>query len=239
MPKPFLEMLTPQMELVELKNGDVLPGLDARGQYIYFPISAVMAVIYILSGGSSLQVAYVANDGMAGHEFLMGENHSANRLLVLKPGYAYRLRMDTARGLFELGGHFQLIILRFSHLLTRRISQSAACYRYHSVEQLFCRWLLTYVDKAGENQIRITHEVISHLLGVRRESITELLGKLQKAGLVASGRARLEVRDRAALEARCCECYSTVKRDIEAILPPVPPPLMPAVQYVAPRSAVD
>jgi PAS domain-containing protein len=65
--------------------------------------------------------------------------------------------------------------------------------------------------------LKVTHETIANMLGVRRESITQALGKLQSAGVVASGRGQIQVLDREGLTDAVCECYSLVVDETERL----------------------
>ncbi len=85
-----------------------------------------------------------------------------------------------------------------------------------------CRWLLLALDRLATSEVRMTQERIAHLLGVRREGVTEAAGKLQRAGLIRYSRGRIEVLDRPGLEKAVCECYQVVKLEFDRLLSDVP-----------------
>jgi CRP-like cAMP-binding protein len=93
----------------------------------------------------------------------------------------------------------------------RRMAQAVACNRLHTIEQRCCRWLLARSDSAGIAAIPLTHADLALALGVRRPGLTAVLGRLQRAGLVALHRGGIAIRDRARLEATACECYQIVR----------------------------
>ena len=66
----------------------------------------------------------------------------------------------------------------------------------------------------------MTHELIAHMLGVRREGVTEAALKLQAAGLIKYVRGHISVLDREGLERGSCECYAVVKNEYARLLPP-------------------
>jgi DNA-binding GntR family transcriptional regulator len=66
----------------------------------------------------------------------------------------------------------------------------------------------------------MTQELIANMLGVRRESVTEAAGKIQRAGLISYHRGRITVIDRLGLEERVCECYAVVKTECDRLLEP-------------------
>jgi hypothetical protein len=85
------------------------------------------------------------------------------------------------------------------------------------VDQQLCRWLLLSLDRLESNELIMTHELISDMLGVRREGVTEAAGKLQALGLISYRRGHITVLDRPGLEQQCCECYEVVKRETDPL----------------------
>jgi CRP-like cAMP-binding protein len=128
---------------------------------------------------------------------------------------------------FERGGDLQHLLLRYTQALLTQISQSAVCNRHHTVDQQLCRWLLLSLDRQSANELHMTQELISHMLGVRREGVTEAAGRLQDAGLIQYQRGRITVLDRPGLERRACECYAVVKREADRLFSWKPGPRAP------------
>jgi CRP-like cAMP-binding protein len=106
------------------------------------------------------------------------------------------------------------LLMAYTHGLLTHMAQSSVCLRHHRLEQQLCRWLLLHLDRRPDNVIAATHDGIAQLLGVRREGVTTGAQRLQRAGLIRCSRGRIELRDRAGLEARCCECYGVVREAV-------------------------
>jgi CRP-like cAMP-binding protein len=113
---------------------------------------------------------------------------------------------------------FRVLLLRYMQALITQMAQTAVCNRHHSIDQQLCRWLLLSLDRLPSNQLTMTQELIANMLGVRREGVTEAAGKLQKLGVIRNNRGQITVLDRTALEQRCCECYSVVKKETDRLL---------------------
>ncbi len=105
------------------------------------------------------------------------------------------------------------LMLKHMQLVISETSQTAMCNRYHSIDQQLCRWLLLSLDRLDQNEIIATQEAISLMLGVRRESITEAAGKLQKKGVIQCSRGHIKVLDREKLETSSCECYGIIRME--------------------------
>ena len=81
--------------------------------------------------------------------------------------------------------------------------------------------LLLTLDRQDSPTILLTQELMANLLGVRREGVTLAASRLMKSGLIEYARGRITVNDRAALQARTCECYGVVRHAYDRlILPP-------------------
>lgn len=111
------------------------------------------------------------------------------------------------------------LLLRYTQALLTQMPQTAVCNRHHSVDQQLCRWLLLSLDRLSSNELIMTQELIAIMLCVRREVVTEAAGKLHQAGLIDYRRGRITVVNRAGLEARVCECYAVVKKELDRLLP--------------------
>ena len=59
---------------------------------------------------------------------------------------------------------------------------------------------------------------LANMLGVRRESVSIVAGRMQEDGLIDYKRGHITVVDRPGLEERVCECYAVVKRETDRLL---------------------
>ena len=141
---------------------------------------------------------------------------------MLVAGGAVRLPAGELRQAFDRAGPLRALLLRHALSLVAQITLFAACNRHHPIEQQFCRWLLCALDRLPSDDLVMTHELVSHTLGVRRESITEVAVHLQHAGVIRYRRGHISVLDRGGLEHRACECYGVVKREQGWLLAPTP-----------------
>lgn len=219
LPTDEFERLKPHLERVYLQMGDVLYDTGGELRYCYFPTTCITSLLYYMENGASAEIAVVGKDGMVGVALFMGGQTMQNRAVVQTAGFAYRLRHDFLMQEFHRYGEFHNVLLRYTQALITQMAQTAVCYRHHSVDQQLCRWLLLRLDRLSDNVICMTQELIANTLGVRREGVTEVAGKLQKAGLIGYTRGRIEVLDRSRLERRACECYDVVKTEFDRLLP--------------------
>lgn len=221
LPKEERERLLPHLELVPMPLGDVLYESGVELRHVYFPTTAIVSLLYVMLDGASAEIAVVGNEGVIGVALFMGGETMPNRAVVQSAGHAYRLKGHLLKQEFNRSGDLQHLLLRYTQALLTQMAQTAVCNRHHSLDQQLCRWLLLSLDRLSSNELIMTQELIANMLGVRRESVTEAAGNLQRAGLIKYQRGRITVLDRAGLEARACECYAVVKREFDRLLPEV------------------
>lgn len=211
--------LYPHLELVPVPLGAVLCGASCRLQHVYFPTTAIVSLLSVMQDGASAEVAVVGNEGVVGVALFMGGETMPNLVSVQSAGHVYRLNGQILKQAFHHAKPMQHLLLRYAQALLTQMGQTAVCNRHHSVEQRLCRWLVLSLDRLPSNELRTTQELISTMLGVRRESVTEAIGKLQRAGLLRYQRGHITIINRSGLEDKVCECYQVVKKEYDRLLP--------------------
>lgn len=218
LPEVELQRWLPHLELVEMQLGEVLYESGATLGHAYFPITAIVSLLYVMQNGASAEIAVVGNEGILGVSLFMGGGSTPSRAVVQSAGRGFRLRAQLMKAEFDRAGAVLHLLLRYTQALITQMSQTAVCNRHHSLDQQLCRWLLLSLDRLQGNELIMTQELIANMLGVRREGVTESAVKLQQAGLIRYGRGHITVLDREGLEKRSCECYAVVKKEYDRLL---------------------
>lgn len=217
-PKDF-EALQTLLELVPLALGQMLYDPGTQMRHAYFPTTSIVSLHYVTESGATAETAGVGNEGVVGVSLFMGGDTTSSSAVVQTAGHAYRLDRHQLKTEFERAGPLQRLLLRYTQALMTQMAQTAACNRHHSVEQQLCRWLLLTLDRMpAARELVMTQELVASMLGVRRESVTDAAGQLQNAGYIRYRRGHISVLDRVGLEARACECYGVVKKEIDRLL---------------------
>ncbi len=219
LPKLDFARLLPDLESIDLPLGWVISESGDHINYVYFPVSGIVSLIYDLEDGSSSEVALIGNEGMVGISIFMGGESMPGTMKVQSEGSAYRLNRKIMKREFALNGKLQHLALLYTQALICQTSQTAICNQHHSLEQQLCRWLLMSIDRLHEKRMDITQELIATLLGVWRESISHATNKLESDGLIACARGSITVLNLHKLQARACECYQAVKVEYDRLLP--------------------
>jgi CRP-like cAMP-binding protein len=218
LPEEDYGRLSPSLEFVNLSFGETLYDSGDEMPYLYFPASSIVSLIYTTENGSTAEMGMVGRCGVVGISTFLGGGTTPNQAVVQLAGGAFRIKAKFIRDEFARGGALQRILLCYTQSLLTQFSQIAVCNRLHTFEQRLCRWLLFWHDCVMKDEILLTQEIISHLLGVRRVGVTVTAGRLQVAGLISYSRGRIHILDRQNLEKNTCECYEVVKNEYERLL---------------------
>lgn len=218
LPALEFERMAAHLELVPMLLGDMLYEPGEQLQHAYFPTTSIVSLHYVTESGASAETAGVGNEGMVGVSLFTGGNTMPSSAVVLTAGHAYRMNRHLLKKEFDCAGAMQGLMLRYTQALLTQMMQTAACNRHHSLEQQLCRWLLLTLDRLPSYELVMTQELIASMLGVRREGITEAAGNLQRDGFIRYRRGHITVLERSGLEARACECYAVVKKELDRLL---------------------
>jgi CRP-like cAMP-binding protein len=216
---PEYERWVPALETVVLPLGEVLYEPGDTLTHVYFPATAIVSLLYVMENGASAEIAVVGNEGIVGISLFMGGQSTPSRAVVQSAGTAFRLDAGIMKSEFDRNGQVLHLFLRYTQALITQMAQTAVCNRHHNLDQQLCRWLLLSLDRLDRDELIMTQELISNMLGVRREGVTEAALKLQAAGLIRYSRGRITVLDRAGIERGACECYKVVKNEYDRLLP--------------------
>jgi CRP-like cAMP-binding protein len=191
-------------------------------EHVYFPIDGVASLVITTADGSGAEVGTIGSEGMVGLPICLGDRDAPSSVYVQVPGTALRMDAGLFRANLEHSPTLNLIMLRYIHAFFNQVAQSAACAHLHLVEQRCCRWLLMTRDRMPSGDFLLTHEFLGMMLGVRRTTVTDVMGELQKAGLVRYRRGHVTILDPEALHRRSCECYDASKLEFDRLLGDTP-----------------
>jgi CRP-like cAMP-binding protein len=206
------ERLLRHFDHVALEFGQILYEVGKRVTHAYFPINSLISLLTVVDRRRTLEVGMVGREGMAGLPLVLGMSHSTGGALVQGAGDALRIDAESFRGELARSALLRQSLNRYTFSLIGQISRTAACNRFHSAEPRLARWLLMTRDRVGTDEFRLTHVLLAHMLGLRREGVTEAAGALKRKGLIEYARGMIRIVDLKRLKASSCTCYRALDR---------------------------
>ncbi len=213
LPSEELTALHPHMEQVSLSHGQPIILPYEAIPFVYFPLNSLLSLVTVMEDGSTVEAAAIGREGMAGLPILLDAGTTPMRTLTQIPGQAVRVKAEIIKEAFDAGGALRHILYRYIHTTIVVGSQSAACNRLHHLQARLCRWLLMSSDGVDSEELSLTHEFLSTMLGVRRAGVSEAASQLQGKGLIRYQRGRIQIVDRKSLETAACECYGVIRAE--------------------------
>lgn len=210
------------LEPVDLLAGQVIDEPGSVHGFVYFPVTCTASLVSSTQDGDMSELAITGHEGLVGIASVLGMPSTSHRAMVMCAGQAYRMSAAVFESAISQSDMFRRLTLRYVQALMSQMAQGIVCSRHHSVLQRLSYWLLFNQDRSNSDQLKVTHELVAHMLGVRRESITQAAGLLQSSGWIRTSRGKIHIENPQGLSARACECYGLVKSEYERLHEPLP-----------------
>jgi len=218
LPRGESQRLLADCEAVELELGKILYEPDARIRHVYFPTDSFISLMIPVDGTTNLEVGLFGNEGMLGSPLILGVDLSPLRALVQGAGLAWRMSAVMFARQLGRSPALRCMLHRYLQVQISQLAQTAACTRFHVVEERLARWLLMTQDRAHGDEFRVTHEFLAYMLGVRRVGVTQAANALQLRKLIRYHRGAVTVLDRVGMEAASCGCYQADRDTYDSVL---------------------
>lgn len=214
-----LAMLQPYLRKVKLAQGTVLHETGETIANVYFPINGMVSMLAVLKSGEAIEAGIIGPEGFVGG-YLGGRGWRAYGHAVMQiTGEALCIGVRNFKKAYDTSDELRTLINGYQAVMYFQAQQTAACQALHTVDARMCRWLLHAQDAIGGDTLNLTQEFLSHMLGVRRTSVSGSANKLQEDGLITYKRGVIRVLDRKGLEKSSCECYAAVRNAIADAMP--------------------
>jgi CRP-like cAMP-binding protein len=209
--------LLPQLEILTLFAKESIYASGEEINYVYFPLDCIVVLISSVDAKATVEVGLIGNEGMAGAQILMGAKQSNSEAMILAEGKALRFPASVMKKEAKRSSRIREVMLNYANALLAQSAQLAACHRYHTPKARLARLLLMIDDRVTTSELRITQDLLAHLLGTRRATVTQAANQLQDSGLIQCVRGRIRFLDRKALEKAACSCYAIIVQQYSVI----------------------
>lgn len=211
--------LEPDFKWVSLKQGERLHESGEIIEKVYFPIDCLLSITITMSDGAIIETSMVGRHEMLGIDACMNRDATTQtEHSVQIAGSAIEMSAFTLRREFNCNQELRDVLLRYTQAYVAQLSQTAACNGTHVLERRLARWLLEVQMRVESGELRLTHEFIANMLGVRRSGISLAAQTLQNRRLIQYSRGRIHILDQAGLEGFSCECFKITKNERDRLL---------------------
>jgi CRP-like cAMP-binding protein len=204
--------LVKALEPCALQSGTRLGLPRGVADFSYFVESGIVSVVASARNGSSVEVALIGREGVAGIADALGNQPLPYALVVQLPGLAYRVPKAVIREHIFSCSALHELLLDYAQRVMHQLAQSAVCNRFHSAEQRLARWLLLTSERADTNRFELTHDFVSQMVGAPRPVVSASASALRDKGMIDYRRGVLTIRNAARLRRVACECLDAISR---------------------------
>ena len=211
------QRLLPNLEPVALTLRQALYEPDEVMSHVYFPTTSMISLLSLVEDGPDVETAVLGKEGMLGLPIFFRASISSARAMCQVAGDAVRMPAAAFREVVALEGPLPDLLHRYTQALFNAVAQTAACNRRHSTDQRCARWLLATHDAVDVERFPFTQEFLGLMLGLRRASVTEAVGRLRQAGAIEYRHGTIVIVDERRLESAACGCYRRIKGEFDRL----------------------
>lgn len=219
LPAAEFSRLRASLDHIELPVREIISPPGVVITHAYFPENGLVSLVQPLSDGSAVEVGLIGREGFVGSVLMLGAQSSPSEANVQLKGSAARITTKALREALPRNKQLNALLLAYTHALLIQVTQTAVCNNRHNLQERLARWLLSAQDRAESDELALSHEFLSMMLGRRRAGVTVALGLMRKAGLIENSHGRIRIIDRRGLEKAACECYRVVRDEYKRLLP--------------------
>jgi CRP-like cAMP-binding protein len=219
LPAKALSLIEPHLQQMTLAQGTILHEAGEAITSVYFPLSGMVSMVAVLKNGDAIETGIIGREGYVGGYFGPRGWRSSGHAVMQLEGETLKLNVRHFKKAIDTSEEFRNLVTGYQSIVYFQAQQTAACQALHTVEARICRWLLQAQDATAGDVLKLTQEFLSHMMGVRRTSVSVSANKLQAEGLITYKRGVIRVLDREGLEKRSCECYAAVRAVIADAMP--------------------
>jgi CRP-like cAMP-binding protein len=213
LPRGEYDRIRPLLKVEQWASGKPIYDTGETISDVYFVNTGMASLVALTDEGASIEVGVIGKEGMVGVSAILGMNRMPHSAIVQLPGNALKMKLTTLTTEFQRSGALQGLLMRHMYLLHFQVARSVLCNRFHDIESRLCRWLLMSRERVDSNEILLTQEFLSTMLGVARPIVSLTARTLQNAGLIEYKKGRISIVDINGLEAAACDCYNVVRAE--------------------------
>ncbi|HEV7664906.1 MAG TPA: Crp/Fnr family transcriptional regulator [Chloroflexota bacterium] len=215
LPGPEHTRMFDELEPVSITSKQIMGRPDEPFSYVLFPSSGVVSVLVPMGEEPPVEAGVIGYDGFVGIPLVLGFDRGPHELIVQVPDGGWRMPAARFLDLLSESPVMRTVLQRYALTFFNQTARSSACNRMHDINQRLARWLLMVHDRVLGDELRLTHEFLSEMLGVRRPSVSVAAQTLHHAGLIDYRWGRIQILNRRGLEDAACDDYRQTVEEYE------------------------
>jgi CRP-like cAMP-binding protein len=213
-------LLAPHLEAVPLEKGQLLIEKNVPFEHVHFPERGLGSVMSSAPNTQRVETSLFGREGMSGISLVLGSAQTPQTSIVQVEGDGYRIATTALEEVIGRSRSLHRLLLRYVQATVAQTSSTALSNVIQSIEERLARWLLMTHDRMDSDELPLTHEFLSIMLGVRRPSVTTALHVLEGDHLISARRGLVTVLDRGGLIELADGVYGEPEAEYHRLLGP-------------------
>ncbi len=213
-----LALLRPHLQPVAMALLKDMERPNRRIETVYFMDAGIASVVAVQSDETRVEVGLIGREGMSGTAVVLGGNQSPNSTYIQVAGQAQRITADELRKAMDASESLRSLLLKFVQVFMVQTAHTAIANARAKIDQRLARWILMAHDRTGDDTLKLTHEFLALMLGVRRAGVTEALQSLKRQKLIDTGRNQIVVRNRKGIEQAAGNSYGVPEKEYRRLI---------------------
>lgn len=205
----FRAVTLPRRTQLELPNRKI--------ERIYFLESGIVSIVAATGMEPQIEIGIIGREGMTGLAVLHQDDRGPYAAYIQVDGTANVVDADAVREAMARSMECRHLFLGFAQGFMIQTAETAVANARASVEERLARWLLMALDRVDGEEIPLTHEFLSLMMGARRPGVTEAIHELARKGLILGGRGKITVIGRKGLEDRAGRFYGVAENELRRL----------------------
>jgi CRP-like cAMP-binding protein len=219
LPAPTFARLEPLLNVESVAARTLLQPADADILRCYFPLAGMGSLLVTEASGKSVDTAIVGTEGFIGLPVFLGTGRMPVEAMAQLDMVAAVVAADDLRRCLAEEPPLAEILQRYTQMVLVELTRLVLCNRVHALDERITRWLLQVQDRVGTDvPLDITHDFLSQMVGGERPSTSLVIERLVAEGLISTARGTMMIRDATGLEARACDCYRTIRDELDRLI---------------------
>jgi CRP-like cAMP-binding protein len=191
---------------------------NRRIEAVYFMEAGIASVVAVQSAETQVEVGLVGCEGMTGTAVVLDGGQSPHSTYIQVAGAAQRIEAGELRKAMSASASLHSLLLKYVQVFMVQTAHTAIANARAQIDQRLARWILMAHDRTRDNNLPLTHEFLSLMLGVRRAGVTEALQSLKRRKLIDTGRNQIRMINRKGIERLAGKAYGAPEKEYRRLI---------------------
>ena len=211
------EHFAPYLTRIELPLKHVLVEANVPAPEVCFMISGLASMV-AANDEETIEISHIGREGVTSVHLVTKADRTPNRTFMQIAGAGYTMPAERFTDILDTDIGIRSLFLRYVQTCALQLAHSALANGRYSICERLARWLLMVHDRTDGDDLPLTHEFLSLMLGVRRSGVTDQIHILEGMKAIKATRGNIRIIDREKLKEVAGRSYGIPEQEYERLI---------------------